>query len=105
MCPCVHTHVVLSDPEAVDETLLQLCSSQLKLLQLYTDIQQLYAIGGSTTHTELVSHTHTPTRKEKTFDDNNTVPLRPLESASPPSLPLLSSSQKCRQVWRRSWPA
>ncbi|XP_070983894.1 rab3 GTPase-activating protein non-catalytic subunit-like [Oncorhynchus clarkii lewisi] len=31
------------DPEAVDEALLQLCSSQLKLLQLYTDIQQLHS--------------------------------------------------------------
>ncbi|XP_067098778.1 rab3 GTPase-activating protein non-catalytic subunit [Osmerus mordax] len=41
------------DPEAVDETLLQLCSSQLKLLQLYTDIQRLHTIGGPTTHPEL----------------------------------------------------
>uniref|UniRef100_A0A673YVC7 RAB3 GTPase activating protein subunit 2 (non-catalytic) n=1 Tax=Salmo trutta TaxID=8032 RepID=A0A673YVC7_SALTR len=31
------------DREAVDEALLQLCSSQLKLLQLYTDIQQLHS--------------------------------------------------------------
>uniref|UniRef100_A0A8C1W8U5 RAB3 GTPase activating protein subunit 2 (non-catalytic) n=1 Tax=Cyprinus carpio TaxID=7962 RepID=A0A8C1W8U5_CYPCA len=29
------------DPEAVDESLLQFCSSQLKLLQLYTDVQLL----------------------------------------------------------------
>uniref|UniRef100_A0A8C7Q105 RAB3 GTPase activating protein subunit 2 (non-catalytic) n=1 Tax=Oncorhynchus mykiss TaxID=8022 RepID=A0A8C7Q105_ONCMY len=33
------------DPEAVDEGLFQLCSSQLKLLQLYTDIQQLHSTG------------------------------------------------------------
>uniref|UniRef100_A0A4W5RCI0 RAB3 GTPase activating protein subunit 2 (non-catalytic) n=1 Tax=Hucho hucho TaxID=62062 RepID=A0A4W5RCI0_9TELE len=33
------------DPEAVDEVLFQLCSSQLKLLQLYTDIQQLHSTG------------------------------------------------------------
>ncbi|XP_047466434.1 rab3 GTPase-activating protein non-catalytic subunit isoform X4 [Mugil cephalus] len=30
-------------PEEVDATLLQLCSSQLKLLQLFTDIQQLHS--------------------------------------------------------------
>uniref|UniRef100_A0A8C2HDX4 RAB3 GTPase activating protein subunit 2 (non-catalytic) n=1 Tax=Cyprinus carpio TaxID=7962 RepID=A0A8C2HDX4_CYPCA len=30
------------DPEAVDESLLQFCSSQLKLLQLYTDVQLLH---------------------------------------------------------------
>ncbi|KAM9842395.1 rab3 GTPase-activating protein non-catalytic subunit [Aulostomus maculatus] len=32
----------LQDPEEVDPGLLQLCSSQLKLLQLYTNIQQLH---------------------------------------------------------------
>ncbi|XP_030642877.1 rab3 GTPase-activating protein non-catalytic subunit [Chanos chanos] len=31
------------DPEAVDEALLQLCSSQLRLLQLYTDVQKLHS--------------------------------------------------------------
>ncbi|KAF0044808.1 hypothetical protein F2P81_003966 [Scophthalmus maximus] len=31
------------DPEDVDAALLQLCSLQLKLLQLYTDIQQLHS--------------------------------------------------------------
>ncbi|XP_069017004.1 rab3 GTPase-activating protein non-catalytic subunit isoform X2 [Embiotoca jacksoni] len=31
------------DPEEVDTALLQLCSSQLKLLQLYTDIHQLHS--------------------------------------------------------------
>lgn len=31
------------DPEEVDPALLQLCSSQLKLLQLYSDIQQLHS--------------------------------------------------------------
>ncbi|XP_023250459.1 rab3 GTPase-activating protein non-catalytic subunit isoform X4 [Seriola lalandi dorsalis] len=31
------------DPEEVDTALLQLCFSQLKLLQLYTDIQQLHS--------------------------------------------------------------
>uniref|UniRef100_A0A669E1R3 RAB3 GTPase activating protein subunit 2 (non-catalytic) n=1 Tax=Oreochromis niloticus TaxID=8128 RepID=A0A669E1R3_ORENI len=31
------------EPEEVDAGLLQLCSSQLKLLQLYTDIQQLHS--------------------------------------------------------------
>ncbi|KAJ7988941.1 hypothetical protein DPEC_G00314410 [Dallia pectoralis] len=41
------------DPEAVDEVLLQLCSSQLKLLQLYTDIHQLHLhMDTITTHTE-----------------------------------------------------
>nr|XP_023663459.1 rab3 GTPase-activating protein non-catalytic subunit isoform X3 [Paramormyrops kingsleyae] len=31
------------DPEAVDEILLQLCSSQLRLLQMYTDIMALHS--------------------------------------------------------------
>ncbi|XP_045917992.1 rab3 GTPase-activating protein non-catalytic subunit [Micropterus dolomieu] len=31
------------DPDEVDTALLQLCSSQLKLLQLYTDIQRLHS--------------------------------------------------------------
>ncbi|XP_035529232.1 rab3 GTPase-activating protein non-catalytic subunit isoform X1 [Morone saxatilis] len=31
------------DPEEVDTALLQLCSSQLKMLQLYSDIQQLHS--------------------------------------------------------------
>uniref|UniRef100_A0A4W6CGE5 RAB3 GTPase activating protein subunit 2 (non-catalytic) n=1 Tax=Lates calcarifer TaxID=8187 RepID=A0A4W6CGE5_LATCA len=35
------------DPEEVDTDLLQLCSSQLKLLQLYTDIQQLHSAAGT----------------------------------------------------------
>ncbi|CAB1335014.1 unnamed protein product [Coregonus sp. 'balchen'] len=39
------------DPEAVDEALLQLCSSQLKLLQLYTDIQQLHSTVEASTDT------------------------------------------------------
>uniref|UniRef100_A0A673CNK7 RAB3 GTPase activating protein subunit 2 (non-catalytic) n=1 Tax=Sphaeramia orbicularis TaxID=375764 RepID=A0A673CNK7_9TELE len=42
-----HFFLVLStcitDPEEVDPALLQLCSSQLKLLQLYSDIQQLHS--------------------------------------------------------------
>ncbi|XP_041107019.1 rab3 GTPase-activating protein non-catalytic subunit [Polyodon spathula] len=33
------------DPEGVDEALLQLCSSQLKLLQLYTDIEKIHSEG------------------------------------------------------------
>ncbi|KAL0969299.1 hypothetical protein UPYG_G00225230 [Umbra pygmaea] len=40
------------DPEAVDEALLQLCSAQLKLLQLYTDVQQLHFTGEFSTHTQ-----------------------------------------------------
>ncbi|XP_053191076.1 rab3 GTPase-activating protein non-catalytic subunit [Scomber japonicus] len=39
------------DPEGLDSVLAQLCSSQLKLLQLYTDIQQLH----SATDTETCS--------------------------------------------------
>ncbi|KAM9340968.1 rab3 GTPase-activating protein non-catalytic subunit [Symphorus nematophorus] len=35
------------DPEQVDPALLQLCSSQLKLLQLYTDIQNLHSAAGT----------------------------------------------------------
>uniref|UniRef100_A0A7N8XQD4 RAB3 GTPase activating protein subunit 2 (non-catalytic) n=1 Tax=Mastacembelus armatus TaxID=205130 RepID=A0A7N8XQD4_9TELE len=42
------THTVFDtlkqqDPEEVDTALLQLCSSQLKMLQLYSDIQQLHS--------------------------------------------------------------
>ncbi|XP_028250734.1 rab3 GTPase-activating protein non-catalytic subunit isoform X2 [Parambassis ranga] len=40
------------DPEEVDTSLLQLCSSQLKLLQLYTDIQQLHSAGDSEASSE-----------------------------------------------------
>ncbi|KAF4084482.1 hypothetical protein AMELA_G00129110 [Ameiurus melas] len=40
------------DPEAVDESLLQLCSSQLKLLQLYTDVQLLHSPDASPTEPE-----------------------------------------------------
>lgn len=32
----------ITDPEEVDVGLLRFCSSQLKLLQLYIDIQQLH---------------------------------------------------------------
>ncbi|XP_056914815.1 rab3 GTPase-activating protein non-catalytic subunit isoform X2 [Takifugu flavidus] len=35
-------HLKQKDPEEVDVSLLRFCSSQLKLLQLYTDIQQLH---------------------------------------------------------------
>uniref|UniRef100_A0AAR2JNJ5 RAB3 GTPase activating protein subunit 2 (non-catalytic) n=1 Tax=Pygocentrus nattereri TaxID=42514 RepID=A0AAR2JNJ5_PYGNA len=43
------------DPEAVDESLLQLCSSQLRLLQLYTDVQLLHTPDSSPTETESLS--------------------------------------------------
>lgn len=39
----LHDALKQQDPEEVDTALLQLCSSQLKLLQLYTDIQQLHS--------------------------------------------------------------
>ncbi|XP_056446466.1 rab3 GTPase-activating protein non-catalytic subunit isoform X2 [Gadus chalcogrammus] len=39
----LHDSLREQDPEAVDEALLQLCSSQLKLLTLYTDLQQLHS--------------------------------------------------------------
>ncbi|XP_028421635.1 rab3 GTPase-activating protein non-catalytic subunit isoform X2 [Perca flavescens] len=39
----LHDILKQQDPEAVDIELLQLCSSQLKLLQLYTDIQHLHS--------------------------------------------------------------
>uniref|UniRef100_A0A8C1MS13 RAB3 GTPase activating protein subunit 2 (non-catalytic) n=1 Tax=Cyprinus carpio TaxID=7962 RepID=A0A8C1MS13_CYPCA len=42
------------DPEAVDESLLQFCSSQLKLLQLYTDVQLLHTPDTSPTEPEQV---------------------------------------------------
>uniref|UniRef100_A0A8C7S838 RAB3 GTPase activating protein subunit 2 (non-catalytic) n=1 Tax=Oncorhynchus mykiss TaxID=8022 RepID=A0A8C7S838_ONCMY len=53
------TRLLLANPEAVDEALLQLCSSQLKLLQLYTDIQQLH----STVEASTDAHTK-PVRAE-----------------------------------------
>ncbi|KAG1971788.1 rab3 GTPase-activating protein non-catalytic subunit isoform X1 [Pimephales promelas] len=40
------------DPEAVDESLLQFCSSQLKLLQLYADVQLLHTPDTSPTEPE-----------------------------------------------------
>uniref|UniRef100_A0A8C1VSG3 RAB3 GTPase activating protein subunit 2 (non-catalytic) n=1 Tax=Cyprinus carpio TaxID=7962 RepID=A0A8C1VSG3_CYPCA len=45
------------DPEAVDESLLQFCSSQLKLLQLYTDVQLLHTPDTSPTEPEHVCNT------------------------------------------------
>ncbi|KAK9533264.1 hypothetical protein VZT92_008393 [Zoarces viviparus] len=39
----LHDTLKQQDPEEVDAALLQLCSSQLKLLQLYTDIQNLHS--------------------------------------------------------------
>ncbi|XP_056282047.1 rab3 GTPase-activating protein non-catalytic subunit isoform X2 [Pseudoliparis swirei] len=39
----LHETLKQQDPEEVDEALLQFCSSQLKLIQLYTDIQELHA--------------------------------------------------------------
>ncbi|XP_056151672.1 rab3 GTPase-activating protein non-catalytic subunit isoform X2 [Lampris incognitus] len=44
----LHDSLKEQDPEAVDQALLQLCSSQLKLLQLYTDIQQLHSAAADT---------------------------------------------------------
>ncbi|KAK2843856.1 hypothetical protein Q7C36_012071 [Tachysurus vachellii] len=43
------------DPEAVDESLLQLCSSQLRLLQLYTDVQLLHSPDASPTEPETLA--------------------------------------------------
>lgn len=51
------------DANEVDTTLLQLCASQLKLLQLYTDIQQLHCGTDMEPYSENVSnhtHAHTP---------------------------------------------
>lgn len=49
----------------MDAELLQLCSSQLKLLQLYTDIQQLYSAADVEETAENVrTHTHTHRFKE-----------------------------------------
>ncbi|XP_076604712.1 rab3 GTPase-activating protein non-catalytic subunit isoform X1 [Chaetodon auriga] len=39
----LHDTLKQQDPEEVDPALIQLCSSQLKLLQLYTDIQHLHS--------------------------------------------------------------
>ncbi|XP_057199156.1 rab3 GTPase-activating protein non-catalytic subunit isoform X3 [Triplophysa rosa] len=43
------------DPEATDESLVQFCSSQLKLLQLYTDVQLLHTPDTSPSETEHLS--------------------------------------------------
>uniref|UniRef100_A0AAQ5XBE6 RAB3 GTPase activating protein subunit 2 (non-catalytic) n=1 Tax=Amphiprion ocellaris TaxID=80972 RepID=A0AAQ5XBE6_AMPOC len=51
----LHDTLKQKDPEEVDIALLQLCSSQLKLLQLYTDIHQLHSaadVEASTENTE-----------------------------------------------------
>ncbi|KAJ8367335.1 hypothetical protein AAFF_G00320840 [Aldrovandia affinis] len=49
------------DPEAVEEGLLQLCSSQLKLLQLYTDIQSLHSSCGTSSPPSANTATDTAT--------------------------------------------
>ncbi|KAA0711167.1 Rab3 GTPase-activating protein non-catalytic subunit RGAP-iso [Triplophysa tibetana] len=43
------------DPEETDESLVQFCSSQLKLLQLYTDVQLLHTPDTSPSETEHLS--------------------------------------------------
>lgn len=48
-------YVCTTDPEEVDPALLQLCSSQLKLLQLYTDVQQLHSAAHMEAGSENVS--------------------------------------------------
>lgn len=40
--PFMDQYLFIPDPEEVDAGVLQFCSSQLKLLQLYIDIQQLH---------------------------------------------------------------
>uniref|UniRef100_A0A7N8Y7C6 RAB3 GTPase activating protein subunit 2 (non-catalytic) n=1 Tax=Mastacembelus armatus TaxID=205130 RepID=A0A7N8Y7C6_9TELE len=55
------THTVFDtlkqqDPEEVDTALLQLCSSQLKMLQLYSDIQQLHSAAEIEADLENVTH-------------------------------------------------
>ena len=39
----IYQYLFIPDPEEVDAGVLQFCSSQLKLLQLYSDIQQLHS--------------------------------------------------------------
>uniref|UniRef100_A0A3P8PWZ9 RAB3 GTPase activating protein subunit 2 (non-catalytic) n=1 Tax=Astatotilapia calliptera TaxID=8154 RepID=A0A3P8PWZ9_ASTCA len=52
------------EPGEVDAELLQLCSSQLKLLQLYTDIQQLHSAADVEETAENVrTHTHRDLKK------------------------------------------
>uniref|UniRef100_A0A3P8RW40 RAB3 GTPase activating protein subunit 2 (non-catalytic) n=1 Tax=Amphiprion percula TaxID=161767 RepID=A0A3P8RW40_AMPPE len=48
----LHDTLKQKDPEEVDIALLQLCSSQLKLLQLYTDIHQLHSAADVEASTE-----------------------------------------------------
>ncbi len=61
LCQCLicFSCVFVLDPEAVDESLLQFCSSQLKLLQLYTDVQLLHTPDASPTEPEHVRNTDT----------------------------------------------
>lgn len=42
--------LLFTDPEEVDVGLLRFCSSQLKLLQLYIDIQQLHSAPEAEAH-------------------------------------------------------
>uniref|UniRef100_A0A8C1VTI6 RAB3 GTPase activating protein subunit 2 (non-catalytic) n=1 Tax=Cyprinus carpio TaxID=7962 RepID=A0A8C1VTI6_CYPCA len=59
LCQCLicFSCMFVLDPEAVDESLLQFCSSQLKLLQLYTDVQLLHTPDTSPTEPEHVCNT------------------------------------------------
>lgn len=53
-------YLFIADPEEIDTGLLQFCSTQLKLLQLYTDIQQLHsAMDGETCFENVRGHTCT----------------------------------------------
>lgn len=56
----VHGVLFITDLEGMDTVLVELCSSQLKLLQLYTDIQQLHSTTDTQACSEAVrTHTHT----------------------------------------------
>lgn len=43
LCASITDRALVPDPEEVEAALLQFCSSQLKLLQLYVDVQHLHS--------------------------------------------------------------
>uniref|UniRef100_A0A8C1R1M1 RAB3 GTPase activating protein subunit 2 (non-catalytic) n=1 Tax=Cyprinus carpio TaxID=7962 RepID=A0A8C1R1M1_CYPCA len=80
LCQCLicFSCVFVLDPEAVDESLLQFCSSQLKLLQLYTDVQLLHTPDTSPTEPEQVflqRYTEMNTRPCVSFAQDSSEPL------------------------------
>ncbi|XP_068194278.1 rab3 GTPase-activating protein non-catalytic subunit isoform X2 [Antennarius striatus] len=79
------------NPEEVDPTLLQFCSSQLKLLQLYTDIRRLHSAADS----EVCCTNDSPTGIEEDLSRVAPTLQRYAQLTSRPSVSFAQDSPDC----------